>query len=234
MNRHELNAAGIDLTPGEYARLARFVTCLAEENRQLNLTAAREEKTLWRAHVCDSLALLPLVREHRVKRLLDLGSGGGLPGLPLACVCEQVHVTLLDSTRKKMAALERIIAGVGLGNARAVWGRAETRAHEATHREQYDAVTARAVAALSALIEYAAGFVRPGGRCWFFKSASAVDEERAAAESAARGCAMRWVGEHHYRLPAEECDRVLVIYRKETALPATLPRPPGRARKRPL
>ncbi len=183
MTREELRAAGHDVGAAAYARLAEFVRLLMEENARLNLTAAKTAAEIWRGHVCDSLALAGLVSERRVQALLDLGSGGGLPGVPVACVCEGVRVTLLDATRKKVDAAARMIARLGLSNATALWGRAEVRAHAPAYRERFDAVTSRAVAELPVLLEYAAGFVRSGGECWFFKSAARAAEERAAAQA---------------------------------------------------
>ncbi|MCK4342155.1 MAG: 16S rRNA (guanine(527)-N(7))-methyltransferase RsmG [Phycisphaerae bacterium] len=234
MTQAELKAAGFDVSDAGQALLADFVHYLLEENENLNLTAADDQRTVWRVHICDSLALLPVVRVFDAARVLDLGSGGGLPGLPLACVCEQADVILLDATQKKVAALERIIARLELSNARAVWGRAETLAHRSAYREQFDLVTARAVASLPVLIEYAAGFTRTGGYCWFFKSAPRADAERAQAESAARACGLVCAETVPYRLPGDEDERVLVGYRKEGALGEHLPRPIGRAKKRPL
>lgn len=234
MTRDELAAAGFDVSNAAHQRLAAFVQRLLEENQKLNLTAARDEAEIWHGHVCDSLALWPAVQAHHVERLLDIGSGGGLPGLPLACLCDDLQVTLLDATQKKVAALERIIAQLALRNVRAVWGRAEALAHDPAYREQFEAVCARAVATLPVLIEYAAGFVRPGGYCWFFKSVAGFRAEEAPAESAARACALAPAGTRAYRLPDERDERVLVGYRKEGPLAPTLPRRSGRAQKRAL
>lgn len=234
MTREELRAAGHDVGAAAYARLAEFVRLLLEENARLNLTAAKTAAEIWRGHVCDSLALAGLVSERRVQALLDLGSGGGLPGVPVACVCEGVRVTLLDATRKKVDAAARMIARLGLSNATALWGRAEVRAHAPAYRERFDAVTSRAVAELPVLLEYAAGFVRSGGECWFFKSAARAAEERAAAQAAAAMCVLEYVGALSYRLPGEADARVVLRYRKSGVLRADLPRAPGRARKRPL
>jgi len=234
MTREELQQAGHAVSAVAYARLVQFVELLRAENRQLNLTGVQEAGELWRGHVCDSLVLWPRVVAAGATCVLDLGSGGGLPGLPLACVCETAQVTLLDATRKKVNALERIIAGLGLPNARAAWGRAELLAHEPAQREQFDFVTARAVAALPVLIEYAAGFVRPGGECWFFKTPGAVAEERSRADSAARACCLAEFSTLPYRLSGETDDRVLVGYRKEGRLADRLPRRTGAAKKRPL
>jgi len=230
----ELRYAGFEVGAGEYARLDEFVELLLRENKRVNLTAVRSAREVWRLHVCDSLALLPLIRQQGVRRLLDLGSGGGLPAVPLACVCPELHVTSLDATRKKAEAVGRVIDCLGLPNAEAAWGRAEELGHDPARREVSDAVTARAVAALPVLVEYAAGFVRPGGYCWFYKSAKAADQERTAAESAARACRLEDAGVVVYRLPGESQKRAIICYRKSAHLDAELPRRPGRPAKRPL
>ncbi len=234
MTRDELNAAGFDVSAAGYERLSRFVNLLLNENCRLNLTSARDAEEIWGAHVCDSLALLPAVSDRSAGRILDLGAGGGFPGLPLACVCEPVSVTLLDSVGKKVDALRRMIDRLSLANVRAVCGRAETLAHDPPLREQFDGVCARAVAELRVLLEYATGFVRPGGFCWFFKTLAGLEEESAAAIAAARACALEYVGARSYRLAGTDADRVIVEYRKLEGLAADLPRPPGRAKKRPL
>jgi 16S rRNA (guanine527-N7)-methyltransferase len=227
-------AADGDVDAAVTARLAHFVQLLIAENQRQNLTGTRDEAELRRIHIGDSLKLLPLLHERGITRLLDLGSGGGLPGIPLACVRTDLHVTLLDATRKKVAALERMVAALELSNVRTVWGRAEALAHQPEYREQYDAVTARAVAGLPLLVEYAAGFVRPGGTCWFYKSAAAAEPERIAAESATRRCRLSHLATHAYRLADEDADRALLEYRKDGALAANLPRPAGMAKKHPF
>jgi 16S rRNA (guanine527-N7)-methyltransferase len=234
MTHAELLAAGFEVDAGAHARLARYVELLLEHNRRVNLTAIRAVEEAWRVHICDSLALLPLVRAAGPRKLLDLGTGGGLPGVPVACVCADVQVTLVDATRKKLAAVERMVADLGLANVRCVWGRAERLAHEPALREQFDAVMARAFAELRVLVECAAGFVRRAGWCWFFKTAGAAAEEVAAAEPAATRCALEFVENRAYRLPADVAERVIVVYRKMGVLAADLPRGPGRPAKRPL
>lgn len=195
------------------ARLERFAGLLLEINQQLNLTGARHADQLWRAHIADSLALLPLIRE--AHHLLDLGSGGGLPGLVLACVRPELRVTLLDARRKKVGALSRMIRQLDLPNAMAHWGRAEEVAKDGAFRGGFDVVTARAVAALPRLIEWSAPFVCPGGACWFFKTAAAMEVEGGPARAAAERTGLRELPRREYRLESDVVARLLVGYRKE-------------------
>jgi 16S rRNA (guanine527-N7)-methyltransferase len=234
MTHAELNAAGFAVSPAAHARLARFVDLLLRENQRVNLTAIRSANDVWPLHVCESLALVPLVEALRPHRLLDLGTGGGLPGIPLACVCDGLEVTLLDATRKKLDAVGRIVAELGLPKVGTLWGRAEMLAHDQAHREAFDAVTARAVAPLPTLVEYAAGFVRPGGQCWFAKTPAAGQREVERARRATDSCRLAYVRTDGFHLPRERGERAVVIYAKRAPLPRDLPRRPGLPRRKPL
>lgn len=234
MTLDELAAAGFQVTSAAHTRLARFVELLLRENRRVNLTAIRAPGEVWRLHVCESLALLPLVRRLRPRRLLDLGTGGGIPGIPLACVCGDLEVTLLDATRKKLDAVERIVSELGLERVCTLWGRAETLAHDPACRESFEAVTARAVAPLPTLVEYAAGFVRPAGECWFAKPLEAAAREVEAARRAAAQCGLTHLSTHRFELPDGRGQREVIVYAKRRPLRKGLPRAPGRPRVKPL
>jgi 16S rRNA (guanine527-N7)-methyltransferase len=216
------------------ARLRQFVDLLLEENRTLNLTAIREPAEVWPLHIEDSLGVLPLLAERQAGALLDLGAGGGVPGIPLACVLPAWRITLLDATRKKLASVERMGRALGLTNVRTLWGRAETVAQDAVQRERFDVVVARAVAPLPVLIELAAGFVRVGGECLFYESVADAEAGVALAAPAAGRCSLVHTATHRYTLGARFGDRAIVAYRKAAPLAANLPRSPGRPQKRPL
>ena len=234
MTIDELTGAGFTVDPAAYERLAHFVAHLEEENQNLNLTAIRDTRAVWELHVCDSLSLMPLAGENIPARLLDLGTGGGIPGIPLACVWPECEVTLLDATRKKLLAAERIVEKIGLSNVQTLWGRAEDLAHVPGHREQFDVVAVRAVGPLPTVVEYAAGFVRRGGQCWFEKSVSSADRETEDARRAAGLCGLQFSGIHKYVLPAEHGERAVVIYDKRSLLRHDLPRQQGLPKRKPL
>lgn len=224
MTGESLRLAGFAVDDAAAARLAVYVDGLLAINQQINLTGAREPALLWAAHVCDSLALLPLIDESAPASLLDLGSGGGLPGLAIACARPGLPVTLLDATQKKLRALEPLIAAIGLQNVTLAWGRAEKLAHDAAYREKFEMVVARAVGPLDRLVELAAGLLAPKGLAVFFKSTAAVAPETAAAAAAARICALELLGMREYELPADQGRRALVCYAKKAPLRRDLPR----------
>ena len=234
MTPDELAAAGFELPPVLHARLAHFVDLLLRENQRVNLTAIRSADEVWRLHVCESLALLPLLAKLPSRRLLDLGTGGGIPGIPLACVRDDLDVILLDATRKKLDAADRIVTELGLRNVHTLWGRAETLAHGKEYRETFDVVTARAVAALPTLVEYAAGFVRLRGQCWFPKPPGSAAREAEDARRAARQCGLTHLRTHTFTLPGESDTRAVVIYAKQQPLRNEFPRSQGRPRRKPL
>lgn len=234
MTREELAAAGFPLDAAAYARLTRFVELVLEENRRQNLVSARSAESIWPLHVCDSLSLLPLIDAAQTSSLVDLGSGAGLPGAALACARPDLAVTLIDATRKKTAAVRRVCQAVGLGNVEVRWGRAEELAHDRRLRETFDAVTARALGALPVLVELAAGYVRPGGLGWFYKSLRSAEAEVGEAGAAATMCGWQFVTIRPYELPPPHGRRCHVIYVKVARLAPEWPRPFAQIARGPL
>ncbi len=234
MTRQELVAAGFDVLPDGYARLARFVERLLDENQHINLTGTHDAAAYWAAHVCDSLSLLPTLLLYGVRRLIDVGSGGGLPGAVLACVRPELEVCLLDATRKKLEALRRVCADVGLANVDTLWGRAEHLAHDGRWRERFDAAGVRAVAAPPVACELASGFVRPGGITCLFVSVSAFEEQRDATRAAAARLSLADPVVRRVVLPAGKGERLLLAFEKTAPLDPRLPRDGSRIARGPL
>jgi 16S rRNA (guanine527-N7)-methyltransferase len=184
-------------------------------------------------HVADSLAALSLLRERAPGGpLVDIGSGAGFPGLPLAIALEPAEVVLLEATGRKCAFIERAIERLGLASARAVCARAEDwGAGEGAIR--YAAATARAVGPLATLVEYAAPLLRPGGVLVAWKGARDGAEEEAAARAAATlGMTAREVLRTEPFAGAR--NHHLHVFEKVGPTPPGYPRRPGMARKRPL
>lgn len=234
MTHAALVEAGFAVDAAAHARLERFVDSLLDVTTRINLTAIRTPAEAWRRHVCDSLALLPLLDELRAESVVDIGTGGGVPGVPLACARPAVRFTLVDSTQKKVAAVRGICESIGLNNVEYLAERAETAAHQPQHRERYHAATARAVARTAILLEWLAGFVRVGGELWIPKMAADAALEIADASPTAAICGLERCRELSYVLPVEHEPRTILVYRKRAGLRRDLPRPPGKARSGPL
>lgn len=165
----------------EQARKLRlFAERLMDANKTMNLVKVDGIEMLETRHIQDSLAALKLPRVRNATRMLDLGTGGGLPGLPLAIALPRVKFTLVDGTSKKIRVLSEIIDELEIRNATAVAGRAEILAHQPAYRQTFDVVTARAVAPLDVLIERAAPFCKPGGALVAFKGIRLHEELKTA------------------------------------------------------
>jgi 16S rRNA (guanine527-N7)-methyltransferase len=212
------------------ASLDRILQALrAEPDPHTRIVGVREALD---GHVADALVALEVEHLRRARRIADLGAGAGFPGLPLAVALPAAHVDLIESAGRKCAVIERLIEAGRLFNARAVHARAEQLAAGA-ERGAYDAVTARAVAALPVLVEYAAPLLAAGGVFVAWKGAPDEDEDRAARNASGElGLRLEQVrpvspfpGSHSRRL---------YVYAKVADTPSRYPRRPGVAVKRPI
>lgn len=227
---------GLSLSGAQVERFAAFRALLLDWNERVNLTAITDPVEVPRLHFLDSLTCLQALPESdrdEPLRLLDVGSGAGLPGLALAVACPAWRVTSLEATGKKVRFQEAVIAALGLENATAVAGRAEEMAHRTEWRGSFDVVTARAVAALPTLLEYCCPFVKVGGTVVAPKKGDLADEV-AAGRSAALLLGARLAASLPVALPGLRDGRVLLAARQERPCPAQYPRAAGAPAKRPL
>jgi 16S rRNA (guanine527-N7)-methyltransferase len=223
-----LAAQGIALDPGDDETLRRYLELLLVANERFNLTAVRDPAEAWVRHIQDSLSLLPFLASSGARRVLDVGSGGGLPGVPLAIALPGVAFTLLETTGKKAAFLRDTAAALGLANVSVLQARAEEAGQDHHHhREQYDAVVSRAVGPLAVLLELTVPFAREGGHVL------AIKGERAAAEVAEARQALHLLHAHavdQVRTPTG----TVVVVEKVRKTPRSYPRLPGEPKRRPL
>jgi 16S rRNA (guanine527-N7)-methyltransferase len=188
-------------------------------------------------HVADSLSGLEVDALAGARRIADVGAGAGFPGLVLAIALPRAKVDLIESAGRKTAVVDRLIQAAKVDNARSVTARAEEWAAVASGlgggREAYDAVTARALAALPVVVEYAAPLLRPEGVLVAWKGA--VDEaERRLGKGAASKLGMSLEEVRQVEPFAGARNRHLYVFRKVAPTPAGFPRRPGMASKRPL
>lgn len=220
------------LLPSGFADAAeRYVGLLLEANGRLNLTRVVEPEAIARLHLLDAVAALPLIDAAGPRRALDLGSGGGVPGLLLALARPSVAWTLVDSVGKKVEAVRSFVEELGISNATALAGRAEALGRGEL-RETQDLVTARACASLPVLAEYSLPLVHPGGSLLAWKG-PITDAELAAGAAASRllgggAPVVRPTG-----FPALG-DHRFVLVPKVAATPGRYPRRPGEPARHPM
>ncbi|MFA6050789.1 MAG: 16S rRNA (guanine(527)-N(7))-methyltransferase RsmG [Candidatus Paceibacterota bacterium] len=170
----------IDLGPKRLEHFKTYLTVLLEWNEKMNLTGIKDPEDIWRKHFLDSLTVLEAIPAS-TRRVIDIGTGAGFPGLPLAIVRPDLEVVLLEATGKKVKFLEHVILTLGLKNVTAIHGRAELVSKEKMHRERFDVVLARAVAMLPVIAGYALPFLKKGGVLIAQKKLS-TDEKLASEE----------------------------------------------------
>lgn len=222
------------LPPGYLAAVERYVALLLGANERLNLTRVIEPEAIARTHLLDALAALPLLDAWAPDRVIDLGSGGGVPAIPLALARPGVGWTLVDSVGKKADALRGMVAALGLRDVTVLADRAEALGRDPRHRERYAAATARACAALPVLAELSIPLVRIGGHLLAWKGPLREQDE----EVQQGGRALGKVGAGALAIVASGLDALgghrFVIATKERPTPAGFPRRPGEAGRRPL
>lgn len=211
-------------------QLDQLVSLFLDWNAKINLSAIRDEPGVREKHIADSLLVTEFV-DFSGKRVLDLGAGGGFPTLPLAIEFPTMNITALDSVGKKMKVVQSMADELGLKNVRTIHGRIEDYGQDRAHREQYDIVTARALAPWPVLLEYALGFVKVGGQFVAYQGPQIREDlvEFAGLEERLGG---EVVEVHEMQLG--EAERLFVVVEKVKPTPKKYPRENGRPRQEPL
>ena len=224
---------GAALDQSMLERLDIYAARLVEWNEKINLTAITDPEGIVRKHFIDSLTLAPLLPAGKFS-LIDVGTGAGFPGMPLAVLRGDMELTLLDSLNKRLVFIEALCAELGI-TARLIHARAEEAGRKPELRERFDVATARAVAALPTLCEYCLPFVRTGGR---FLAMKGPDGDR-EAETARRAASLLGARPGEIRSfllegGGETSERRLIVFDKIGPTPPAYPRASGKIAKQPL
>jgi 16S rRNA (guanine527-N7)-methyltransferase len=234
-----LTAVDAEFSAEQVERLARYGELLHARNAVTNLTAVRDVPGVERRLILESTRLVPVLRSVETsdlpgrRTLLDVGTGGGLPGMVLAIACPELSVYLLDATGKKIAFLDDVVAELGMTNVQTIHGRAEEIGHQPRYRNAFDLVTARAVSSLSALLELGLPMLRTGGTMLLPKGVE-IDEELDAGARAAALLQGEIISTDLLPDVGTTIDTRLVTVRKTGPTPGKYPRRSGIPARDPL
>jgi len=212
---------GIEITRDDADKFLRYMSALKDWNTRINLTAITNDEEIITKHFLDSLTIAPLITPSA--KIIDVGSGAGFPGIPLAIIRPDLEMLLLDSLNKRINFLNHIISELSLTNIRTAHARAEDASHAPAHREAYDYAIARAMAPMVALAEYCLPYVAVGGSFIAMKGTKCEEE---------LACAIGFIEElggelnaiHQAQIPHTDITHKLAVFKKIKPTPKKYPR----------
>jgi 16S rRNA (guanine527-N7)-methyltransferase len=222
-----------DLLQHKKKKFDIYSNLLQEWNKRINLTSILDDKEIYLKHFYDSLTcfkLLPFLGDYS---LIDLGTGAGLPGIPLKIINPAIRLTLSDSVRKKLDFCEIVVKELSLADVKTVHARAEDLGQDYDFREKFDWSVARAVADLSVLTEYLLPLTRVGGHALVMKGTD-IQQEVDRANGALSLLGGRIITIETFSLPENSGERSLVLIEKVKQTPSVYPRKAGTPSKKPL
>ncbi|MDI3533962.1 MAG: rRNA (guanine527-N7)-methyltransferase [Thermosediminibacterales bacterium] len=224
---------GIEINSRDIEKFLKYKRILKQYNKKVNITAITNDIEIIIKHFIDSLSCFLIEDFFDRCSVIDVGSGGGFPGIPIKIIKPSLRLTCLDSSLKRVEFLKKVVEELNLDDVNVIHGRAEEVAHEKLYREMYDKVVARAVAHLRILVEYCIPFLKTGGSFICLKGPGAYKE----MEESDR--AIRLLGgiidkKKEFQLPYLNEKRVLIVIKKIKECPEKYPRRPGLPSKKPL
>ena len=231
----ECKKQNIELDESKAQALKKYKELLVEWNEKMNLTAITEDYEVIVKHFVDCLECTHLITNE--KKIIDVGTGAGFPGMPLAIYYPQIEFTLLDGLNKRLIFLEEVVNKLGLKNVKIVHARAEEAARNEEYFESFDAVVSRAVANLPVLLEYTSPYVKVNGKCIVMKGDNAK-EELDLAKNAMNILKLKNIKEKEYKysysIDNEEYNRTILYIEKMGNTPNKYPRNYGQIKKKAL
>lgn len=231
--RQKAAQMGIFLDDSQIARFQKYYEMLIAKNKVMNLTAITEKEEVIDKHFVDSLAFVKTGLKTSGKKLLDLGTGAGFPGIPLKIAFPEMEILLLDSLNKRVRFLQEVIDELALEGIEALHGRAEDFAKQPKYRESFDYVVSRAVANLSVLSEYCIPYVSVGGYFLPYKSGD-ISQEIKESENAIKVLGGKMEDVISFQIPGTDIHRTILKIRKKKAAPKRFPRKAGLPSKEPI
>jgi 16S rRNA (guanine527-N7)-methyltransferase len=220
-------------TAQQQSEFQRFYELILEGNRQFNLTRITEPQEFWEKHLWDSLrGIIPLFVDDNMS-FIDIGTGAGFPGIPVAIALPNSQVTLLDSTRKKMTFLESALTTLNLSHVKTLVGRAEEIGQKPEYRERYDIAMIRAVGKASACAEYTLPLLKTNGVGVIYRG-NWTDDETLNLENAVKQVGGRIESIEKFTTPLSGSIRHCLYLRKVAITPAKFPRAVGVPVQKPL
>ena len=228
-----LKEKGIELTDTQIAQFKTYFELLVEWNEKMNLTAITDLEGVYLKHFYDSISASFYFDFSNVNSICDVGAGAGFPSLPIKICFPHLHVTIVDSLNKRITFLNHLSEQLKLENVNFVHSRAEEFGQNLKYREQFEVVTARAVARLSVLSELCIPLVKQGGYFVALKAAAGPEELKDAKKAITTlGASLK--EEFYYNLPVEDSERTLYVFDKIKQTPKKYPRKPGVPNKTPI
>ncbi|RUL49462.1 MULTISPECIES: 16S rRNA (guanine(527)-N(7))-methyltransferase RsmG [Lysinibacillus] len=228
-----LKLKGIELNENQIAQFKRYFELLVEWNEKMNLTAITDLEGVYLKHFYDSISASFYFDFTKITSVCDVGAGAGFPSLPIKICFPHLHVTIVDSLNKRITFLNHLSEELKLENVKFVHSRAEEFGQNPKYREQYDVVTARAVARLSVLSELCVPLAKQNGYFVALKAAAGPEELKDAKKAIGTlGASLK--EEFSYLLPVEESERTIYVFDKIKQTPKKYPRKPGVPNKTPI
>lgn len=229
--KEQLKEIDISISDEKTEKLCIFMNLLLEWNEKINLTAITNESEIITKHFVDSLTINKYIKENA--KLIDIGTGAGFPGIPLAIMRKDLDIVLVDSLNKRVQFLNEVINKLKLQNVIAIHARAEDLGSQKEYREKFDIATSRAVANMSTLSEYLLPLVKINSKAIFMKG-SEIEEEFEKSKSAIKILGGKLEEREGFLLPNSDMKRNIIIVKKTSQTPLKYPRKQGKPSKEPL
>lgn len=227
------NEVGLELSEEKYDKFIKYMRLLQEWNEKINLTAITDDEDIIKKHFIDCIKAFKSDSIKNAKSIIDVGTGAGFPGLPIAIMNSNINITLLDSLNKRINFLNTVISSLGLKNVVTIHSRAEDGARNPKLREKFDVATSRAVANMAVLSEFCMPYVKVDGYFVALKG-PAIDEELKEGKKAIKTLGGEFKGIIEVNIEDSDLKHNIVEIKKVSKCPKIYPRKAGTINKSPI